>query len=1084
MTDIAKKYQRQTDIEHVLSNPGMYVGDTGATRQACWLYDENIHKKEIDFHAALYKIIDEPLTNCYDHYVRCKGSDCPVTAVEIEITSNTMTIQNDGEGIDVEIHPETKLYVPEMIFGSMRTSTNYNVKKRVTGGLHGLGVKLTAIWSKVFSLTVLDEIRGLKFSQEFRDNLNVKSTPRIVKSKAPRGLTRITFEPDFERFQLAAFPEYMESLVRRRAYDLSILMPQVKLKFNGKLLPKRTFKHYVTACFTPCKFALHEDDNWKVAACYSENGFRQLSMVNGISTANGGRHVDYALTALLTPLRKMIQEKQKVDIQARALKEQIALIVICNIVNPKFGGQVKDSLLSGTPVSSLSIEPDFVDKLFKLVGAASCSIFKAKERLKKDKEDQKLLSAGNGAKTRAVRGVPQLTDANLAGTAQSGKTVLILCEGESAATGVLSGLSSKDRDFFGVYPLRGKLINPQDKGADKIAANKIIVDLKKILGLESGKDYTSTTRLRYGQVVFMTDQDLDGHHIKALGLNVFYSLWHSLIRQPRFFGFIQTPIIKARKGKAEKIFYHEKEFREWKEKEHASDWVVKYYKGLGTNTATEFKQYFSKVKIVYFDYQAATDQAFKMVFSKDAGARKLWLSQYDKNLGMSIAENRVAYEDFINGELIHFSKYDCERSIPSIDGLKPSQRKILYTALIHLSKEMKVAQFCGRVAEITRYHHGESNLENTVVGMAQDFVGSNNLNLLLPLGQFGSRRSGGEDSASSRYIFTKLNPLTRLIYKKEDEPVLEYLEDDGHQIEPRHYIPIIPTILINGAVGIGTGFSCTVLAHDALDIIKAVRAALADLEIPKLQPYFRGFRGTIESLSEGKYRSKGVYKLDEKTRSLTITELPVGVWNITFKTWLEDLLQLGQIESYSDGSTDTDVLFKVILSPRDTWSEEQILQIFKQLVKSHNEINMHLFDFDDKLRKFLTPEEIISYYVPVRIEYYVKRKHFILADLKQRISVLRNKVRYVCMILDQEISLNNTKRAIEEDLRVGGFDLSAGSYDYLLNMPIISLCAERVAALEQNLQNLEEEHASLEKKTPQDLWLAELDELERALISN
>jgi DNA topoisomerase-2 len=191
-----------------------------------------------------------------------------------------------------------------------------------------------------------------------------------------------------------------------------------------------------------------------------------------------------------------------------------------------------------------------------------------------------------------------------------------------------------------------------------------------------------------------------------------------------------------------------------------------------------------------------------MVFNKKrADDRKEWLKEYDRDLYLDTNKPSITYEEFIGEELIHFSKYDCDRSIPSLmDGLKTSLRKILFAAFKkNLTSEIKVAQFTGYVSEHACYHHGEASLNGAIVGMAQNFVGSNNINLLIPSGQFGTRLKGGDDSASERYIFTLLNQITRAIFPKHDDAILEYLNDDGTPVEPRFYAPIIPMILVNGS---------------------------------------------------------------------------------------------------------------------------------------------------------------------------------------------------------------------------------------------------------------------------------------------
>jgi DNA topoisomerase-2 len=283
---------------------------------------------------------------------------------------------------------------------------------------------------------------------------------------------------------------------------------------------------------------------------------------------------------------------------------------------------------------------------------------------------------------------------------------------------------------------------------------------------------------------------------------------------------MNTPILKAKKNGQEKLFYNDGEYNLWKQQNDTKGWHIKYYKGLGTSTSKEFKEYFAHKKIVYFNHEGtSSDNVIDMVFNKKRSEeRKDWLSGYDRNSYLDTNNTSVSYTDFINKELIHFSKYDCERSIPNLmDGLKISLRKILYSAFKkNLTSEIKVAQFSGYVSEQSGYHHGEASLNAAIVGMAQDFVGSNNINLLLPNGQFGTRLQGGKDSASERYIFTQLSPLTRLIYRKEDDPILEYLEDDGFPVEPRFYVPIIPMILVNGGKGIGTGFSTDILSYDMI----------------------------------------------------------------------------------------------------------------------------------------------------------------------------------------------------------------------------------------------------------------------------
>ena len=543
-----------------------------------------------------------------------------------------------------------------------------------------------------------------------------------------------------------------------------------------------------------------------------------------------------------------IKQKKKIDVKPNTIKEQIFLFVRCVIENPAFDSQTKDYM--NTPVasfgSSCEISDKFIEKAAKLgIMDAACALTEVKTTKTIKKQD--------GVKSKSVRGIPKLVDANDAGGANSDKCTLILCEGDSAKAGIMSGLSTTDRNTIGVYPLRGKLFNVRGEAAKRVSEVKEIHEIKQIVGLEAGKKYTleeARQLLRYGKIVFMTDQDLDGSHIKGLCINLFDSEWTTLLSIPGFIGFMNTPIIKARKGNHERLFYNDGEYDEWKKTNNSKGWTIKYYKGLGTSTGKEFKEYFVNKKIIKFisNGEVSRDAIDKVFNKKRASDRKEWLENYDRNLYLDTNKEEVPYEDFIGQEMIHFSKYDCDRSIPNLmDGLKISLRKILYSAFKkRLHSEIKVAQFSGYVSEHSAYHHGEMSLNKAIIGMAHEFTGSNNINALLPLGQFGTRLNGGKDHASERYIFTALSPITRFIFPKADEPILNYLDDDGTPVEPEYYAPIIPMILVNGGKGIGTGFSYEGLCYNPLHIIDYLKCKLKLKKYTgDIKPYYEGFTGEI-----------------------------------------------------------------------------------------------------------------------------------------------------------------------------------------------------------------------------------------------
>ena len=1152
------KYQKMSDKEHILKKPDTYIGPIEMAEAETFVYDQatsSIVQRAIHYIPGLYKLFDEGCVNSRDHFVRqaqaikdAKPGALPVTYIEFEISDDgVISITNDGNGIDVAKHPEHKLWIPEMIFGHLRTSTNYdeNKKEKIVGGKNGFGFKLVLIWSSWGRIETVDHVRGLKYVQEFKNNLDEICTPKITKATTTKPYTKVSFRPDYARFGIENITPEMRSLFEKRIYDIAAVTDKsVKVKYNGNVIAVKHFQQYIDlyigAKGDTKRIYESPDPRWEYVVSLSQTGeFQHVSFVNGIYTQKGGKHVEYIINQIVRKLTEYIKTKKKVDVKPTTIKEQLALFMRCDIENPSFSSQSKDEL--GTAVASFGstckVSDEFVEKLAKMgVMDAACALTEVKENKAAKKTD--------GSKTRTIRGIPKLIDANYAGTEKSAQCTVIFCEGDSAKAGIVSGLSREDRNFIGVYPMKGKIMNTRGEHVKKIAENNEIMEIKQILGLEVGRKYThddAKYRLRYGKVLFMTDQDLDGSHIKGLGINLFQSEWPSLTEIPGFIGFMNTPILKAKKGSQEKVFYNEGEYRAWKESdEHnvtasmASGWSVKYYKGLGTSTGKEFKEYFEHKKIVDFTHSGeACDNAIDMVFNKKrADDRKTWLSTYSRDRYLDTLQPSVTYEKFINDEMIHFSKYDCDRSIPNtMDGLKISLRKILFSAFKkNLKTEIKVAQFSGYVSEHSGYHHGEASLNAAIVGMAQNFVGSNNINLFEPNGQFGTRMKGGSDAASVRYIFTQLNKLTRLIFRSEDDAVLTYLDDDGQSVEPIYYVPIIPMALVNGTKGIGTGFSTDIMCYNPAQIIEYIKRKLsgivsvaASAQAP-IEPFYKNFKGTIRRVADTRYLFKGCYTiLDEK--KIRITELPVGTWTDDYKKFLEHLIEPPTskdkekdkahdcapiVKEYNDMSTDTSVDITITMAPNiiKTYSEKpsefecNMLEKTLGLYTTQSTTNMNLFDSKEKLKKYGSVEEIIDDYCVVRLDYYTKRKEYMIAALQKELMVLSNRARYITELLEDTIDLRRkTNKMLVELLKERKYDAmamagdkqddkpddkhadqdntaSTGGYKYLLKLPMDSVSEENVTKLLNEKEKKEKELSDLDSKSTQQLWIQDLDELD------
>ena len=1111
------KYQKLTDREHILKKPDTYIGSIENTDHEDYIFnDEKIISKGFQYIPGLYKLFDEGIVNCRDHVIRQAQAvsskvenALPVSNIEINVDDDgTIHMYNDGNGIDVAQHPEYKIWIPEMIFGHLRTSTNYDEKKKekIVGGKNGFGFKLVLIWSTWGKVETIDHVRGLKYVQEFKNNLTEIGKPSITKCKN-KPYTKVSFKPDYQRLGIDGLTSDMLALFKKRVYDISAVTDKrIKVKYNGELIPCKNFEQYVDLYVgnkTDTK-RIYENHNgrWEYAVCLApKDEFQQVSFVNGIYTSRGGKHVEYIMNQIIRKLCVYIKTKKKVDVKPNTIKEQLMLFLRCDIDNPSFNSQTKDELGTASTKfgSTCSVSDSFIEKIAKMgVMNAACALTEVK--------DNKAAKKTDGNKSKSIRGIHKLIDANFAGTVKSNQCTLILCEGDSAKAGIVSGLSKDDRNTIGVYPMKGKIFNVRGESLKRINENKEIIEIKQILGLETGKTYTTESAeklLRYNSVLFMTDQDLDGSHIKGLGLNLFQDQWNSLSTLDNFLGFMNTPILKAKKNGQEKLFYNEGEYNVWKQENDTKGWNVKYYKGLGTSTGKEFKEYFANKKIVYFNHEGSvSDNIIDMIFNKKRSEeRKSWLSNYDRNSYLDTNSNKVSHKDFINKEMIHFSIYDCERSIPNLmDGLKTSLRKILYSSFKkNLTTEIKVAQFSGYVSEQSGYHHGEASLNGAIVGMAQDYVGSNNVNLLLPNGQFGTRLQGGKDSASERYIFTQLNQITRYIYRKEDDPVLEYLEDDGDPVEPRYYVPIVPMVLVNGGKGIGTGFSTDILSYNIdtlINILKSKLESESNEVDNELSPFYKNFEGSCEKIDDKRYIVKGVYqKITDK--KIKITELPIGYWTDDFKQHIEHLMEVDKnkkqktfIKDYNDMSTDKVVDFEIVLNePIDESKDSSnVYNNFEKSMKLYSTLstnNMHLFNHEAKLTKYSDVKEIIDSYFPIRLEYYQKRKDHQITTLEEDLNLLQNKSKFIMENIKGTIDLRNKKKTVVIDmLTEKEYDKLDGEkydpdYKYLLKMPMDSLTEENFNKMCQEKDNKITELEKLKSTAIQHMWLSELDELKK-----
>jgi DNA topoisomerase-2 len=1145
-----EEYQMMQQHEHILKLPDTYMGSIKNDMNMMWVYDDEtkmIVKKDILYNPGLFKIFDEIIVNARDQTVRC--NECRTIKVSINKEEGIITVWNDGSTIPIKNHEEHKIWIPEMIFGRLLTSSNYNQTGKTVGGRNGLGSKLTNLYSRSFCVELVDTERKKKYTQLFENNMYKINPPTIVDVKPKtKSYFQVTFKPDYERFGSKCLTNDMYTLFKKRIYDLAICTNNCKIYFNDELIKIESFMDYVKLYYD--KFPstpIYEEvnDRWKVCAIYdSNNEYGHVSFVNGISTFKGGSHINHVLEQITRRIVNYIKEKNKLTIKGYQVKEKLSVFIEAVVEDPAFSSQTKEELTTKVADfgSKCELSDEFIDKLTKtgLVDEV-VKMAEVKEMLELKKTD--------GKKTQSIRGIDKYDPALWAGTQKAHMCRLILTEGDSAKSFALAGTEVIGRERYGVFPLKGKPLNVREATAKQILNNEEFNNIKKILGLKQNKKYTSTKGLNYGGILVLSDQDEDGHHIKGLLINMIHHFWPSLlINVPDFIQTLSTPIVKAFKKSDTKkqnpiIFFTLTEYEQWKEELGSTkNYDIKYYKGLGTSKEDEAKESFVEFdkKVITYkwehtedmhindkkdndkkdndindentndnddesddgldgDYNSKSNDAITLAFQKSrANERKTWLFNYNRYDIITSNIHEIPYSDFINKVMKHFSNSDNVRSIADLaDGMKPSQRKILYACFKKniVKNEIKVAQLAGYVSEIAEYHHGEASLQGAIVKMAHNFVGANNINLLTPNGNFGSRRLGGADAASARYIFTQLNHLSKLIFRSEDDAIYNYIDEDGTLVEPERYAPIIPMILVNGTMGIGTGFSTDIPPFNPSNIMDNLLKMLNGEDPDEMKPWFKGFKGTVKAIDDKIY-SIGRYEIIDES-NIKITELPVGTWTEKYKDFLESIMINDKndkspshiITKYQNLSSNNTINFIITFVGNHLQNliKSNTIEKKLKLISSIPITNMYMYNTEGKITKYETIEDILLDFYKYRLKMYQTRKVHMLKELLNDLEIIKYRVLFIQYVLAKKIILDNKRKtevydklvelkfpklspnvyALEEDK----------SYDYL-NMSIWNLTLDKIEDLNKEFEEKKQKYEDYDKTSVEELWKRELIELQ------
>jgi DNA topoisomerase-2 len=1161
------RYTKKTQREHVLLRPDTYIGAVDPHEEEEYVSELDslsISKKKITYAAGLLRIFIEPLSNAIDNMARTEEMSKsnpdinPMTKIEITIDEKTAEtkIWNDGYSIPVEMHPEENCYNHTLIFGNLLTGSNYDdtEDRKNISGRNGLGIKLTNIFSKSFSVKGGDFKNRLRFSQTWRNNMETVEEPVIKKMKSIPDYTEISYIPDLQRFGIEpdesgsyTYPEAVLCLYKKYIIEAAMLT-KLDVYYNGKLIPIRNLSSYaklysdttdtLSIKTGDCEVVIQPSDEYEV-----------ISYASRVYTADGGTHVDPWCESLFRPIVDKFNKVKKTSSTASASKPKpvqttqitikdvkrfFRLFISATLTNPKFKDQSKTKLVY--PVIVPKVSKSDIDRIL------AWPVIENIEEIFRNRELGSLKKMEGKGKYVAV---PGLDPANNAGGKLGRECTLILVEGLSAKAYAVHGIETglfgkKGKDWFGIYPMRGKVLNCRNAKPAKIIADKEVKGITNSLRVHLGVDYTvqeNFNKLFYGKVLVLADADVDGIHISGLVQNMFHSLHPTLLERKGFLTAMQTPIVRVF-AKPDLIFYDEREFRKYVSQYTGKKKIdFRYYKGLATSTNKDIEESFGK-KIIEFASDKKILASMNKVFNnKYSDQRKEWIGNFDPTVS-SLKWDRdveeqitVNISDYLETELVRYSLTNCQRSIPNvIDGLKESQRKVLYGCFLkglkYTGKSIKVAQLGGYISEHTSYHHGEQNLYETISKMAQEFVGSNNIPLLFNDGQFGTRLSGGNDMGQPRYIFTRLDGLTQYLFSPEDDALLTYKDEDGDMIEPEFYIPILPMILINGGSGIGTGWSCDVPMYNPLDVITAVKIWIeneGDVVVvdesgnetnllPELSPWYRGYIGDINKEKEHKYISHGIISdVPGKPGTKNISELPIGYWTDDCLNVVSKMKEDKEISDFKNNSTTTSVNITLMESEDGLICNSKSLKLYTYIHTS----NMVLYTETGSLKKFTSVREIIDTFCRVRYSYYTKRKIHRLSEMNRDIALLGNKKRFLTDVLDGEIQLFDEGKGgkriarseselydeliskgydkidkrtiIEGDLKIEKEDDDKSEtksndklsgFEYLLTLQFRSITAERITKLGNDLASQIKKRDELMALTEKDLWVRDLDVFE------
>lgn len=1137
-------YYRLKPEEHVLESPEMWVDSVEPIERNAWILDYTLSpltmvKKIISTPLGLERLIRELGSNAADNAIRTRDAGRHPGRIEIDVGKQHVRFLSQGLSIPITSSDSQGMdghHVPETIFGHMFSGSSF-VSTRKTGGRNGIGAKGVNIFSKEFTVTIYNRESLTKYVQKWRDNISIVTPPEITEVDEPESYIEITYVADFARFKCKGYTEDEVMLFAAYGAELSFTT-KLPVFFNGKELecssimkyarmvttipsyPKGGTKPYVLHYQWPASTKVSTNSvtgeqegymSGKNGVTYktppslemividAPNAGSSFSYVNSIATFNGGIHVNTALKAVTSGI---MESFKGVKVTVVHIKPHTVSIVNINIENPVWGGGQTKTMLKG-PVIKITIPES------SLAGVPKWNLL---ARIKAGLSVNAIAKAAKGVKSEKFICSDRGIDAADAGDpAYSKLCTLSITEGESATNYEKEWISHDKygRKRYGCLPIRGKITNALNKGVDKVLLNVEVREILLKLGAKPGVDYTverNRKSLRYGRVRIMTDADIDGAHIKGLLVALFYALFPTLLE----IGFVcdyMTPYLRMvkQKGKSQiaRKFYNTSEYSIWlNTKESQGTWTSRYLKGLGTCTKEDIKDDYFDPHIVTMVYDSDAAARIELAMSKKYSAeRREWMRNWDPDYPLPpIQGMKLNISSFIDDYFREYGLATLARHIPGIDGLSVVRRKITYVGLgkwrtVAGKGNTKLPVFTAKVSEKTSYHHGGDGMNDVAIGMCQNYVGANNIPMFEGVGSYGTRDEGGKDASASRYLHITGNPLINYIFKKEDDVNLDLLVIEGVYAEPKFLLPIFPLSLINGSNAIAMGWKSRIPNYHPLHITECIRELIVTngvAELPELTPWYRGFTGEI-AITVGGIAKDGGEKItmvstgslsECGTNSYTVVDLPIGMWNSQYRTWLSAHRVNGKISSYEDLCNATSVHFSVSgMAAVDTEGQPRQLEYSDMNITKKHNLKFAMLNEKGLPIKYSGTAEILREFYVFRLPYYTARKEALLVAYKAEANGYVTKLHYIKAIIDGKLVIssgNGTCRA-EKDVAsdVERLGLSA---IYLKKVRDCDKSLEKVAQLEEKVAELERAILELTEVTAEQLWVEDLDEFNQQYL--